>query len=202
MYKGISIIIIDDDSGIIDSLKAFLGDKYQVEGFTSSSEGLKRLQEKKFDLLVLDYYIDELNGNDIVNEVRKFNNSIYILLLTGYSEDVPALEVLENLNIQGYCEKSGDFRKVIINIESVIKSIEFFRTNKCTIGQRIKDLRKLNNLSQDDVAKYLKTQKSSVSQYESGTVIPPTLTIIKLAKLFNTTTDYILCYELEMEKRT
>ncbi|MBV7273156.1 response regulator [Clostridium thailandense] len=201
MDKDISIMIMDDDCGIVDSLKVFLGDKYDVEGATNSLEGLKRLQEKKFDLLVLDYYIDELDGSDVIERVRKFDSNIYTLLLTGYAEDVPALEVLKNLNIQGYCEKSGDFKNVIISIESVIKSIEFFRTKKCTIGQRIKDLRKLNNLSQEDVAKYLKTQKSSISQYESGVVIPPTLTIIKLAKLFNTTTDYILCYELEIEKR-
>lgn len=201
MDKDISIMIMDDDCGIVDSLKVFLGDKYDVEGATNSLEGLKRLQEKKFDLLVLDYYIDELNGSDVIERVRKFDSNIYILLLTGYAEDVPALEALKNLNIQGYCEKSGDFKNVVISIESVIKSIEFFRNKKCTIGQRIKDLRKLNNLSQEDVAKYLKTQKSSISQYESGVVIPPTLTIIKLAKLFNTTTDYILCYELEIEKR-
>lgn len=198
--SGIKIIIIDDDSGIIDSLKGFIGDKYYIEGFTSSSKGLKQLQKEKFDILILDYYIDELNGNDVINEIRKFNNDLYILLLTGFGEKVPGIKSLETLKIQNYYEKTGDFEKLIIFIEGIIKSIEFFNRVKYTISERLKTLRKLNNLSQDDVAKYLEIQRTTISQYESSDLIPPTLNVIKLARLYNVTTDYILCYELNIEK--
>ncbi|MBC2579364.1 response regulator [Clostridium sp. DJ247] len=198
--SGIKIIIVDDDSGIVDSIKSFLGDKYYIQGFTSSREGLKQLQKEKFDILILDYYIDELNGNDVIDEIRKYDNDLYILLLTGFGEKVPGMKSLETLKIQNYYEKSGDFEKLIIFIEGIIKSIEFFNRVKYTIGERLKALRKLNNLSQDDVAKYLEIQRTTISQYESGDLIPPTLNVIKLARLYNVTTDYILCYELNIEK--
>lgn len=198
--RGVKIIIIDDDSGIVDSIKSFLGDKYYVKGFTGSKEGLKQLQNEKFDILILDYYIDELNGDKVIEEIRKFDDNIYILLLTGFGEKVPAMKSLETLSIQNYYEKSADFEKLIIFIEGIIKSIEFFNRVKYTIGERLKKLRKLNGLSQDDVAKYLNIQRTTISQYESGDLIPPTLNIIKLAKLYNVTTDYILCYELNIEK--
>lgn len=198
--SGVRIIIIDDDAGIVDSIKSFMGDKYYIEGFTSSKEGLKRLQKERFDILILDYYIDELNGNDIINEIRKYDNNLYILLLTGFGEKVPGIKSLETLKIQNYYEKSGDFEKLIVFIEGIIKSIEFFNRVKYTIGERLKTLRKLNNLSQDDVAKYLEIQRTTISQYESGDLIPPTLNVIKLARLYNVTTDYILCYELNVEK--
>lgn len=198
--SGIRIIIIDDDSGIVDAIKSFMGDKYYIEGFTSSREGLKRLQKEKFDILILDYYIDELNGSDVIDEIRKYDNDLYILLLTGFGEKVPGIKSLETLKIQNYYEKSGDFEKLIIFIEGIIKSIEFFNRVKYTISERLKKLRKLNNLSQDDVAKYLGIQRTTISQYESGDLIPPTLNVIKLAKLYNVTTDYILCYELNIEK--
>jgi DNA-binding NtrC family response regulator len=198
--SGIRIIIIDDESGIVDSIKSFMGEKYYIEGFTSSREGLKRLQKEKFDILILDYYIDELNGNDVIDEIRKYDNDLYILLLTGFGEKVPGIKSLETLKIQNYYEKSADFEKLILFIEGIIKSIEFFNRVKYTISERLKKLRKLNNLSQDDVAKYLEIQRTTISQYESGDLIPPTLNIIKLAKLYNVTTDYILCYELSIEK--
>jgi len=198
--SGVRIIIIDDDSGIVDSIKSFMGDKYYIEGFTSSKEGLKRLHKERFDILILDYYIDELNGNDVINEIRKYDNNLYILLLTGFGEKVPGIKSLETLKIQNYYEKSGDFEKLIVFIEGIIKSIEFFNRVKYTIGERLKTLRKLNNLSQDDVAKYLEIQRTTISQYESGDLIPPTLNVIKLARLYNVTTDYILCYELNVEK--
>lgn len=198
--RGVKIIIIDDDSGIVDSIKSFLGDKYYVKGFTGSKEGLKQLQNEKFDILILDYYIDELNGDKVIEEIRKFDDNIYVLLLTGFGEKVPAMKSLESLSIQNYYEKSADFEKLIIFIEGIIKSIEFFNRVKYTIGERLKKLRKLNGLSQDDVAKYLNIQRTTISQYESGDLIPPTLNVIKLAKLYNVTTDYILCYELNIEK--
>lgn len=199
MKRGIRIIIIDDDIDIIDSIKAFIGEKYTVEGFTSSEEGIEKIRKEKYDLLILDYYIDNLDGSQVVKEVRKFNNELYILLLTGFSDKVPGLNTLEAYNIQSYCEKSPDIEKIIIFIEGIIKSIEFFNNRKSTIAERIRELRKLNNLSQDDVAKYLDVQRTTISLYESGDSIPPTLSVIKLARLFNVTTDYILCYELNVE---
>lgn len=199
--RKIRIIIIDDDSGIIDSIKGFLGDKYYIEGFTSSKEGLSKLKEETFDLLILDYYIDELSGANVIDEIRKYNNELYILLLTGFGDKIPGMKSLETLKIQNYYEKSGDFEKLIIFIEGIIKSMEFFKSEKPTIGERIKKLRKQSGLSQEEVAKYLEVQRSTISLYESGDATPQVMTIIKLARLFNVTTDYILCYELHIRQK-
>ncbi|AGK99626.1 response regulator [Clostridium pasteurianum] len=201
MNKGIKIIVIDDDEGLIEAIKDSFEDKYYIEGFTSSKEAIKKLQKKKFDILLLDYYVDEMNGKEIVNEIRKTNKDLYIVLITGYGEEITGTESLENLNIQNYFEKSGDFKKLITFIEGVIKSIDFFNNKSCTTAERLKKLRKINNLTQDDIAKYLGINRTAVSQYESGEILPSTQNIIKLAKLYNVTTDYILCYELDVEKK-
>lgn len=205
MNRGISIAIIDDEIGIIDALKSFLSDKYHVQGFTSSKEGLAAIEKGDFDLLILDYFVDDLNGKEIVDEIRSFNSSIYITLLTGYAEKVPAMQSLDEMDIQGYIEKTGDFEKIIIYIETIIKSIEFFKENNMPlnkkIGQRIKSLRKANNLSQSDVAKYLDVKTNSISQYESGSSGLTIENVLKLAELFNVTTDYILCYTLNVRNR-
>jgi len=198
--NGIKIMIIDDDSGIVDSIKSFMGDKYYVEGFTSSREGLKQLQNKNFDILILDYYIDELTAKDVIEEIRKYNNDLYIILLTGHGEEITGIQSLENLKIQNYYEKNADFEKLIIFIEGTIKSLEFFNNKRCTIAERLKLLRKSNDLTQDNISKYLDVHRTTVTQYESGEIVPTTQNIIRLAKLYNVTTDYILCYELNIEK--
>lgn len=57
---------------------------------------------------------------------------------------------------------------------------------------RLKDLREDNDLTQNDVAKYLHIKQNTYSQYENGQRQLPLSCLIALAKLYKTTTDYIL----------
>jgi DNA-binding NtrC family response regulator len=101
MKSRLNIAIVDDDIGIIDVLKSGLLD-YNVVGFTSSKDAISALKKEKFDLLILDYYVDELNADVIVKKIREFDKELYIVLLTGYADSVPGLETLEKMDIQCY----------------------------------------------------------------------------------------------------
>ena len=63
-------------------------------------------------------------GDQVVEEIRKFNKELYILLLTGHKDLAPPLEIIKKLDIQGYCEKSDKFDQLLLLIESGIKSID------------------------------------------------------------------------------
>ena len=57
---------------------------------------------------------------------------------------------------------------------------------------RLKDLREDNDFSQNYVADYLSMKQPQYSRYERGIRDIPTDVLIRLAKLYNTSTDYIL----------
>ena len=57
---------------------------------------------------------------------------------------------------------------------------------------RIRDLREDNNLTQAEVAKHLCIKQNTYSQYENEQRQLPLSCLIALAKLYNTSTDYIL----------
>lgn len=57
---------------------------------------------------------------------------------------------------------------------------------------RLKDLREDHDLSQQKVSEYLGMKQPQYSRYENGLRDIPTDILIKLAKLYNTTTDYLL----------
>lgn len=63
-------------------------------------------------------------------------------------------------------------------------------------NEKIKYLRERKGLKQEDVAKILETSQQQYSRYENGTEMPYSL-LVKLAKYYKVTTDYIL----ETEKR-
>ena len=57
---------------------------------------------------------------------------------------------------------------------------------------RLKDLREDHDLSQQQVADYLQMKQPQYSRYERGLRDVPTDVLIRLARLYNTSTDYIL----------
>ena len=60
---------------------------------------------------------------------------------------------------------------------------------------KLKELREENNLKQTQIAEYLNIKQNTYSQYESEKRQLPIDVLIKLAKYYKTTTDYILGLE-------
>lgn len=117
------IIAVDDEMGIIDSLKVYLRE-YSITGITDPQEAIERVKNEHFDLMLLDYIMTPFHGDHVVEEIRKFNKDLYILLLTGHKDLAPPLETIRKLDIQGYCEKSDKFDQLLLLIESGLKSVE------------------------------------------------------------------------------
>ena len=122
------IMAVDDDFGILDSLKIVLGrNGLRLDTFQNPIEAIDRLKEEHYDLLLLDFIMDEMNGNQVVSNVRTFDKNIYILLLTGHKDLAPPLQTLKELDIQGYCEKSDNLDQLVLLVESALKSVDQMR---------------------------------------------------------------------------
>ncbi len=118
------IIAVDDESGVLDSLNVFLSKAgYKFVGITDPMEAIELVKEEHFDLMLLDFIMTPLHGDQVVEEIRKFNKELYILLLTGHKDLAPPLETIRRLDIQGYCEKSDRFDQLLLLVESGIKAI-------------------------------------------------------------------------------
>ncbi len=147
MRKGIvenensqyKIIAVDDDPGVIDTLSVFLRRSgYNLTGLTNPVEAVEKIKNEHFDLLILDFIMTPIHGDAVVEEIRKFNKDLYILLLTGHKDLAPPLETIRRLDIQGYCEKSDKQDQLLLLIESGIKSIEQMNTIK-KINEELSD---------------------------------------------------------------
>ena len=147
MRKGIvenensqyKIIAVDDDPGVIDTLSVFLKRSgYNLTGLTDPTQAIERIKQEHFDLLILDFIMTPIHGDAVVEEIRKFNKDLYILLLTGHKDLAPPLETIRRLDIQGYCEKSDKQDQLLLLIESGIKSIEQMNTIK-KINEELSD---------------------------------------------------------------
>ena len=66
-----------------------------------------------------------------------------------------------------------------------------------TIAEKIKQLRKDNNMTQEDLAEKLNVSRQTISKWETNITIPDADNIVAISKLFNITTDELLNYKVE-----
>jgi len=131
LYENFKLMIVDDDENVIESLSAFLTrNGYDVCGISSPLKGLEELKRNKYDLLVLDYVMPHLKGDEFVSRLREFDRDLYVILLTGHADLAPPLDTIKALDIHAYCEKGHRLDQLLLLIESGVKSIDHIREIK------------------------------------------------------------------------
>lgn len=110
---------------------------YSFVGVSDPLEAIEKIRHEHFDLMLLDFLMTPIHGDQVVKEIRKFNKDLYILLLTGHKDLAPPLETIKRLDIQGYCEKSDKFDQLLLLIESGIKAVSQMKLIK-NINEELK----------------------------------------------------------------
>ncbi len=122
------IIALDNEKRTVDSLSTFLGNSgYSFIGVTDPMEAIEKIKKEHFDLMLLDSITPQVNGGQVLDEIRKYNKDLYVLMLAENKEIMPPVEMLRKNEIQGLYEKNeknDKYDQLLYMIESGIKSIE------------------------------------------------------------------------------
>lgn len=122
--NGISILMVDDDETITLALQTyFQSSGYEVETDNNPIDAIELMRQRHYDILLLDYLMSPICGDEVVERVREFDKDIYIIFLTGHKNMVPPIKTIRELEIQGYFEKSNRFDQLELLVESCVKSI-------------------------------------------------------------------------------
>lgn len=122
MLKNKSIVhIIDDDLSIGKALgRLFKSVDIEYEYFTSAEAYLKSDTKKDAHCLILDVKLPGMSGLDLQQELKKQNNNIAIIFITGQGDKELEEEVI-NKGAYGYLEKPFDHQLLIELIESSLE---------------------------------------------------------------------------------
>lgn len=130
-FKNTKVLLVDDDENYGFALKTLLGSKgLEIKSFTNPEKALDYLKSNVTDIILLDYYMPEMTGEEFLKRFREFNKETIVFLQTAFSEEKPELEMLETLNIQGYIDKNKDPNEIFLEISSGIKMSELMKTIK------------------------------------------------------------------------
>ncbi|MBI4765169.1 MAG: response regulator [Deltaproteobacteria bacterium] len=96
MDQSFSVMILDDEPIVCDRLRSTLEKiNLDIETFTDPNEALKRFAKKKFQVLVTDLKMKELDGIEVLKLVQKVSPETKVIIITGFATVEKAREALK-----------------------------------------------------------------------------------------------------------
>lgn len=125
---GSKILLVDDNLEYLEATKMLLQrDGHDVTTTSTGRDALEKVKNHYFDLVLVDYYMPGMTGEEFVSELRKFNCFLQVILQTGYASENPPRELLKRLEIQGYFDKSEGPNKLLLWVDVGLKAAKTIR---------------------------------------------------------------------------
>ncbi len=129
-----SILIIDDEESIRKSLEGiFIDEGYSVISEEFGEEGLKIFSEKLPNTVLLDIWLPDSDGINILNSMAKINKNIPVIMISGHSDIDTAIKTIK-MGAYDFIEKPLSLDRVLITVENALKFNEL-NEKKITLAQ-------------------------------------------------------------------
>ena len=123
------ILVIDDEADIREGLETLLDlEGYQVQTAENATEGLKKFESGRYDLVLLDLMMPDRSGLEVLDDVRKRDKETPIFLITAYGSIEVAVEALK-AGANDYFSKPWDNEKLLIEIDRQMARTRLEREN-------------------------------------------------------------------------
>jgi signal transduction histidine kinase len=121
--SGYTVLVVDDQEETLRSTRRLLErEGHRVLLASSGQEALAIFQRERPQLLVIDYFMPGMTGEELIKRIREGDDGVQILLQTGYAGEKPALAMLDALDIQGYHDKSDGAERLLVWVRVCLKA--------------------------------------------------------------------------------
>jgi signal transduction histidine kinase len=108
MARRHTILVVDDEPDVVQSVKDLLRLEFRVVGATRASEGMKLLQEMEVHIVMSDQRMPEMTGVEFLGRVRGDRPDAIRLLFTGYADIKAVVDAINKGNVYRYITKPWD----------------------------------------------------------------------------------------------
>ncbi len=118
------ILILDDEPIVWKRLKPALEKVgYEVEAFTQSSNAMRRVQEKDFDIVVTDLKMEGIDGMAFMTEVKKRSPRTEVIVITGFATMETAKESFQKgvFDFLAKPFKRGELLEIVKKAEAKVR---------------------------------------------------------------------------------
>lgn len=134
--NDINILIIEDEQGISKIIKSYLEKEgYNVFQAFDGKEGLDFFENEQIDLILLDFMIPKISGEDLIKEIRNKSNVPVIMVTAKVSEE----NIINGLKLgaDDYVTKPFSPKELMQRIKTVLRRIEKYNIPRADIIKTI-----------------------------------------------------------------
>ena len=134
------ILVVDDEQNMRTGLKDNLEfEGYDVEIANDGEQGLKKILENNYNLIILDVMMPKKSGFDVCKEVRKTGITTPIILLTAKGEEIDKVVGLE-IGADDYVTKPFSLRELLARVKAILRRGENLVMNESALEVKIGQL--------------------------------------------------------------
>jgi len=117
--KRLNILVIDDEQVICDACRLVLSEKgHTVTHCITGKDGLRQLESRPYDLVLLDMKLPDIDGTKILEFLRDKSIPVCVIVMTGYSTMSNAVQAMK-LGAADYLPKPFSEDELLTNIDQV-----------------------------------------------------------------------------------
>ncbi|MDX9723120.1 MAG: response regulator [Myxococcota bacterium] len=183
---SVGVLIVDDDTDLCSYMKKLLDERFGIDA-TSLSEPMRTLEvlrEGLFHIVILDLVMPGVNGLDLLDQIRKFDGDIAVVVVTGFPTVESAVQSLKQ-SVSDYLRKPFDEDQFASTIEAVLRQKRLLTNPEeelhATIGSSIRALRKERGLTLKQISKRTGLSVSLLSQIERAESSASVSSLFKIA---------------------
>ena len=124
-----TVLVIDDEKSIIDTLSSILEDEgYDVLTASSGEKGLKMFSRHNPDIILLDIWMPDMDGIETLKQIRARDKNASVIMISGHSNIDTAVQAIK-LGAYDFLEKPLSLDKVLILIKRALEKQQLEKEN-------------------------------------------------------------------------
>jgi DNA-binding NtrC family response regulator len=119
--KPPTILIVDDDESMRDTLEAILKKDFNVLKVSNGKDAISTIKKKDIDVVLLDIMLPDINGIDVLKEIKEDNEDVDVIMITAVREIDTAVKAIK-VGAYDYITKEFDYDDLTARINRLIES--------------------------------------------------------------------------------
>src|SRR5437016_3854499 len=125
-----SILIVDDERGIRETLSAVLRDEgFTTEAVASGEECLKAIERRGYGCVLLDVWLPGINGLETLSQMRDLNCDAAVVIISGHGNVETAVRATK-LGAFDFIEKPLSIEKTVLTVRNALRQRQLERVNE------------------------------------------------------------------------